>query len=92
MDKTKILNFVGSYHLVMADDGKIWELKEAAKWSSNSEEKKKAIKEMTEYGEAALPSLKEILDVTAYDEIKTSCHEAIKSIRENSDKATKKST
>jgi hypothetical protein len=60
----------------------IWELKETAKWARNPIEKKVAIKTLATRGDEALPSLEEILAVTAYDEIKTICEEAIKSVRE----------
>ncbi len=60
----------------------IWELKETAKWARNAGDKKGAIKTLATRGEEALPSLEEILAVTAYDEIRTTCKEAIKSVRE----------
>lgn len=60
----------------------MWELKETAKWARNHGEKKIAIKALAARGDEALPSLHEILAVTAYDEIKMICEEAIKSVRE----------
>lgn len=59
---------------------KIFELKERAKWSKDSAEKKTAIKELSTQGDRALPALGEIMSVTAYDEIKSACMEAIKAI------------
>lgn len=61
-------------------DTEIFELKERAKWSKDSTEKKTAIRELSAHGNRAIPALDEILSVTAYDEIKTACMEAIKSI------------
>jgi hypothetical protein len=58
----------------------MWELKEAAKWSNNGQEKKEAIAKLSARGPEALSSLQEILDVTAYDDVKAACVEAIKSI------------
>ena len=59
---------------------KIFELKERAKWSKDSAEKKTAIRELSTQGDRALPALGEIMSVTAYDEIKSACMEAIKAI------------
>ena len=56
-------------------------MKERAKWSQNSAEKKTAIRELSTHGDKALPALEEILSVTAYDEIKAACTEAIKAIK-----------
>ena len=58
-----------------------FELKEMAKWSRDPEEKKTAIKELSAHGEKALTQLEEILNVTAFEDIKTACIEAIKAIR-----------
>lgn len=60
------------------DGEKIKELKLAAKWSTDSAEKKKAIAELSHYGSEALPAIREVLGVTAYDDIKAACVEAIK--------------
>jgi hypothetical protein len=60
----------------------IWDLKETAKWASNPEEKKAAIRSLSAQGAAAVPSLEEIMGVTAYDDIKVACAEAIRSARE----------
>lgn len=75
----------------------IWELKETAKWARNPGEKKAAIKTLSARGEEALPSLEEILAITAYDDIRSICEEAIRSVRgknpaaEKSSSATEKS-
>jgi hypothetical protein len=61
-------------------DTKIFELKERAKWSKESAEKKSAIRELSAHGDRALPALSEIMSVTAYDEVKAACMEAIKAI------------
>jgi cytochrome c5 len=61
-------------------DTTIFELKERAKWSKDSAEKKTAIRELSTHGDRALPALGEILSVTAYDDIKAACMEAIKAI------------
>lgn len=66
----------------MPEDEKIKELKYAAKWSLKFEEKKKAIDELISFGEKAIPSLTEIYNVTAYEEVKEECIAAIKRIRE----------
>ena len=61
-------------------DTKIFELKERAKWSKDPAEKKTAISELSAQGDRAIPALDEIRSVTAYDEIKAACMEAIKAI------------
>lgn len=61
-------------------DTKIFELKERAKWSKDPAEKKTAIRELSAQGDRAIPALDEIRSVTAYDEIKAACIEAIKAI------------
>lgn len=60
----------------------MWDLKETAKWASNPEEKKAAIRSLSAQGGAAVPSLEEVMGVTAYDDIRAACAEAIKSARE----------
>jgi hypothetical protein len=57
-------------------------LKEKAKWSSDPEEKKAAIKELSTHGENAISELQEIMSITAYEDIKSACVEAIKSMRD----------
>jgi len=69
----------------MSDDNRItlfFELKEKAKWSSDPEEKKAAIKELSTHGENAISELQEIMSITAYEDIKSACAEAIKSMRD----------
>lgn len=68
----------------MSDRTTIFELKEKAKWSADPREKKAAIKELSTHGQAAIPQLEEILSITAYEEIRTHCAEAIKGILANS--------
>ena len=68
----------------MSDRTTIFELKEKAKWSADPREKKAAIKELSTHGQAAIPQLEEILTITAYEEIRTDCAEAIKAILANS--------
>ena len=65
----------------LSDRKIFFELKERAKWSRDLAEKKTAIKELSNHGDMALPALDEILSVTAYDEIKAACMEAIKAIK-----------
>jgi len=69
----------------MSDDNRMtlfFELKEKAKWSSDPEEKKAAIKELSAHGENAISELQEIMSITAYEDIKSACAEAIKSMRD----------
>ena len=65
----------------MSDRRGFYELKEKAKWSRDMEEKKMAIRELSSHGEKALPSLEEIRNVTAYEDIRLACIEAIRSIK-----------
>lgn len=69
----------------MSDKSILFELKEKAKWSRDPEEKKAAIKELTTQGPNALPQLEEILNITAYEEIRKACAEAISSIRSSAE-------
>jgi hypothetical protein len=62
----------------------LFELKEKAKWSSDPEEKKAAIKELSTHGENAISQLQEIMSITAYEDIKNACAEAIKSVHTRS--------
>ncbi|MDQ4012619.1 MAG: hypothetical protein M3146_02705, partial [Thermoproteota archaeon] len=52
-----------------------------AKWSSDPEERKAAIKELSTHGENAISELQEIANITAYEDIKNACAEAIKSMQ-----------
>ena len=65
----------------MSDRKTMFDLKQKAKWSSDSEERKTAIKELSAHGENAILELQEIMNITAYEDIKSACAEAIKSIR-----------
>ncbi len=65
----------------MSDTKAFFELKEKAKWARDVEEKKTAIKELSSYGEKAIPFLEEIRNVTAYEDIRSACIEAIRSIK-----------
>ncbi len=62
----------------------LFELKEKAKWSSDPEEKKTAIKKLSNHGEDAMSELQEIMSITAYEDIKNACAEAIMSIQARS--------
>jgi hypothetical protein len=53
-----------------------------AKWSRDPQEMKTAINELSARGDMALPALEEILNVTAYEDIKSACIEAIKAVKE----------
>lgn len=66
-------------------DKSLWELKEAAKWSSNPQERKDAITRLSARGAEALPSLDEIMSVTAYDDIRAACIEAIRSLKKGAE-------
>jgi hypothetical protein len=68
----------------MSDKVTLFELKEKAKWSHDFEEKESAIRELSTHGLNAVPSLEEILNITAYDDIKKACTEAIRVILANS--------
>ena len=79
--------------MLAAVDDRFWELKESAKWSLDVNERKHAIRQLAEsYGLEAIQSIAEIRDISAYDDIKKACIEAIKaaSIRRPAEK-TKKS-
>jgi hypothetical protein len=62
----------------------LFELKEKAKWSTVPEESKDAIKELSNHGEDAMSELQEIMRITAYEDIKNACAEAIMSIQTRS--------
>src|SRR5215211_4240048 len=69
----------------MSDDRMtLFELKEKAKWSSDPEEKKAAIKKLSTLGENAISELQEIMNITASEDIKNACAEAIKSMHATS--------
>ena len=60
-----------------ADPERIRELKLAAKWSSDNYEKKQAVLQLMQLGDKALPAIQEVLAITAYDDVKQTCIEAI---------------
>ncbi len=55
----------------------LFDLKEKAKWSTDPEEKKAAIEELSNQGEDAMSELQEIMRITAYEDIKNACAEAL---------------
>jgi hypothetical protein len=59
---------------------KIVQLKEEAKWAQNLEDMKRAVAELANYGEKAVPMLDEIKYVTVHEDVKSACIEAIKRI------------
>ena len=59
----------------------LFDLKEKAKWSADPEEKKAVIEELSNQGEDAMSELQEIMRITAYEDIKNACEEAIMSIQ-----------
>ncbi len=76
------MNYVTSHLLKEGKEEKtIRELKETAKWSRSQQEMKTAINELAARGEIALPVLEEVLNVTAHEDIKAACIEAIKAIK-----------
>jgi hypothetical protein len=64
----------------MSDSSILYELKETAKWSHNAEERRSAVSQLATKGPSALPQLEEILSITAYEDIKIACAEAIRGI------------
>ncbi len=64
-------------------DKSLWELKEQAKWSNNPQERKDAVTKLSARGAEALPSLDEIMSVTAYEDIRAACIEAIRSLKKD---------
>ncbi|MGI0037811.1 MAG: hypothetical protein ACRD99_05585 [Nitrososphaera sp.] len=74
-------------------DNRFWELKEAAKWSLDVNERKESIRMLAEYyGPQAVQSIAEIRDVAAYDEIRRVCIEAIRAVsRHRTTRKTKRS-
>ena len=66
----------------MPRDERYWQLKESAKWSLEVDERRRAIRELVSgYGRDAIQAIEEVKDVSAYDEIKRACIEAIKSAK-----------
>lgn len=58
----------------------LWERKEAAKWSSNPEEMTEAVGKLSARSAEAPLSLQETMSITAYDDIKAACIDAIISV------------
>jgi hypothetical protein len=74
--------------LALADE-KFWELKEAAKWSLDVSERKRAIRQLaTLYGTEAIKSIAEIREVAAYDAIRAACIDAIRQVGRRSSAKT----
>jgi len=76
----------------MSEPQTLFELMQKAKWSHNLEEQKSAIRELSKYGEEAITQLQEILSVTAYDDIKAACTDAIKSAQSRGEKESSANT
>ena len=74
------------------DSDRIRELKMTAKWSTDGDEKKGAISELLQYGDKGILAIQEVLSVTAYDNVKQACIDAITSIgrRQKNTEATSK--
>lgn len=71
----------------MSERIEIWQLKETAKWADDPEAKKIAISKLSTHGDNALSVLEEIMNVTTHEQIKAACIDAIKAIKENTDKS-----
>jgi len=65
---------------VLADQDRLHQLKEDAKWASSVEGQMRAVRELGSLGRDALPVLEEVLQVSVRDEIKQCCVEAIKNL------------
>jgi hypothetical protein len=76
----------------MSDKAMLFELKEKAKWSRDPEEKKAAIRELSAKGPSALPQLEEIFNITAFEDIRDACAEAIRSIKATAGDESENST
>jgi hypothetical protein len=66
--------------MAATDSDRIRELKMTAKWSTDGDEKKAAISELLQYGDKGILAIQEVLSVTAYDDVRQACIEAIRSI------------
>lgn len=62
---------------------KIWELKEEAKWAPNVEKQMEAIRKLGAFGPEAVTPLEEILSISARNEVRLCCIDAMKSISQN---------
>jgi hypothetical protein len=71
----------------MSDRQVLFELKEKAKWARDLEERKAAVKQLLSHGQDAIPSLEEILNVTAYEDIRLACAGAIRALLADSGKS-----
>lgn len=69
----------------MSDPSALYELKETAKWSHKSEERLSAVRQLAMKGPNAIPQLEEIRNITAYEDIKSACAEAIRAIANTGD-------
>jgi hypothetical protein len=68
--------------IALPRDERFWQLKASAKWSLEVDERRRAIRELVSgYGRDAIQAIQEVKDVSAYDEIKRACIEAIKSAK-----------
>lgn len=76
----------------MSDRANMFDLKEKAKWSHDLAEKKAAIKELSTKGLNAIPQLEEILNISAYEDIKIACAEAIRAIRVSNKEGDERTT
>lgn len=65
---------------MLADQDRLHQLKEDAKWASSVEGQMKAVRELGSLGKDALPVLEEVLQVSVRDEIRQCCVEAIKNL------------
>ncbi len=75
---------------MLVNQDRLRQLKEDAKWASSIESQVKAVRELGSLGEAARPLLEEVLQVSARDEIRQSCVEAIKKLGRDSKAETTK--
>lgn len=66
--------------MAATDSDRIRELKMTAKWSTDGDEKKAAVSELLQYGDKGVLAIQEVLSVTAYDDVRQACIEAIRSI------------
>jgi len=69
---------------VLVDQERLHYLKQDAKWGSSVENQIKAVRELGTLGEAALPSIEEVLQISVRDEIKQCCEEVIRELGRNS--------
>jgi len=75
---------------VLVDQDRLRQLKEDAKWASSVEGQIRAVRKLGTFGEAALPSLEEVLQVSVREDIKQCCIEAIKKLGMDSKAQTAK--